>query len=208
MSYLAVVQGSEEWLKARCGSLGASRLHDALARTKGGWGASRKNLVVEKAVERLTGLPADGFTNGAMQWGIDHEDEARAAYAFMAGNTVETVGLFTHPDIPFTHASPDGLVGDDGMVEIKCPQSATHAEYLLSRQIPDKYLLQIFWQMECTGRRWCDFVSYDPRFPDDLKIFILRVERDDERLNVVREEVQDFLAEVSEMVTKLKEARS
>lgn len=173
-----IIQGSDAWLAARCGSLGASRVHDALAKTKTGWGASRDNIMSELIVERLTGVSAPSFVNAAMQWGTDHEPEARIAYEFYKDVSVVQVGIVKHPTIIGTHASPDGLVNDDGLIEIKCPSSATHIETLLGGTIPAKYVTQIQWQMICTDRKWCDFVSYDPRLPESMRLFIKRVDRD------------------------------
>jgi putative phage-type endonuclease len=160
-----LIQGSEEWKLARCGSLGASRLADAVARTKTGYGASRANLMAELLVERLTGIPTDGFVSPAMQWGTDKEPDARAAYEFRSDVEVAQVGIVPHPTIAGTHASPDGLVDTYGLIEIKCPNTASHVETLLGDEIAGKYVTQMQWQMACTGRDWCDFVSFDPRLP-------------------------------------------
>lgn len=203
---LYIQQGSEEWLKARCGSLGASRLHEALARTKSGMAASRKNIIIELAVEQLTGQPTPSFVSGPMEWGTKQEANARAAYSFLRDVEVTEVGLCRHGWIDGTHASPDGLVGNDGLIEIKCPNSATHAEYLLTKEIPQKYIYQMQWQMECTGRDWCDFVSYDPRMPMELQVYICRYPRDHETINRLKKEVVDFLHEVEMMVARLREA--
>ena len=198
MDTLELTQGSDEWLMARCGSLGASRIADVMARTKSGYGASRENLMAELLVERLSGRPSDGFTNAAMQWGTEQEPHARAAYEFITLNDVEQVGLVPHPTIDRTHASPDGLVGVDGLVEIKCPTTKTHIEFLESGTIPDKYVKQMHWQMICTGRDWCDFVSYDPRVTiPEMQISVERIERDDQLVGVIVDEVEKFLAELA-----------
>ena len=170
---------------------------DALATTKTGWGASRKNYAAELVCERLTGARQERFTNAAMQWGTDVEPQARAAYEFMRDMTVEEVGFVAHPSIPMSGASPDGLVGDDGLVEIKCPNTATHIETLLSGKVEQKYLFQMRWQMACTGRRWCDFVSFDPRLPVEMQLWVKRVERpEDDEMEDFEKQVRDFLAEV------------
>lgn len=201
-----LIQGSEEWRLARCGSLGASGLHEALAKTKTGWGAGRANLMASLIVERLTGQPSETYCNASMQWGTETEPQARAAYSFFTGNEVKQVGLIKHPVIEWTHASPDGLVGEDGLIEIKCPNTATHINYLLGCGIDKKYRLQMDWQMICTGRKWCDFVSFDPRLPVELQMKIERVERpaksECERLE---EEVNDFLFETQEKLDHLKQ---
>lgn len=193
---LELVQGTDEWRAARAGSLGASQVHDALARTKNGWGASRENLRARLVAERLTGAPLDSFTNEAMRWGTDHEPAAREAYAFVQGVKVVEVGLFQHPTIAGTHASPDGLVDSEGLVEIKAPNTATHIATLRGTPIADRYVKQMQWQMAVCDRRWCDFVSYDPRMPVDMQLFIQRVERDDELIAELSAGISEFLAEV------------
>jgi putative phage-type endonuclease len=199
-----IIQRSPEWYAERCGSLGASQLADALAKTKSGWGASRANLRAKLVVERLTGQQEEGFIrSAAMQWGVDKEEEARIAYSFVTGRDVIEVGLYKHPTIIGSHASPDGLVDDDGCIEIKCPNSATHIETLKSNLIAHRYLLQMQWQMACANRQWCDFVSFDPRMPDHLMLYIQRVQRDDDMLKILEGEVGAFLAEVDEDVKAL-----
>lgn len=204
MSDLDLIQGSNAWLEARVGSLGASRIAEAVARTKTGWGASRANLMAEMVAERLTGAPADRFTNAAMQWGTEKEPEARAAYEFLADADVSVVGLVRHPAIAGTHASPDGLVGEDGLVEIKCPNTATHIDTLLGRKVPEKYVTQMQWQMACTGRSWCDFASYDPRLPEAMRLFVSRVKRDDALIADLEKDITIFLAELGEKVASLR----
>ena len=203
MTDAAIIQRSPEWYAARCGSLGASQLADALAKTKSGWGASRANLRAKLVVERLTGQQEDGFASSAMIWGQEKEEDARTAYSFVTGNDVTEVGLYKHPTIIGSHASPDGLVGDDGCIEIKCPNSATHIEVLKTKQIAHKYILQMQWQMACANRQWCDFVSFDPRMPDHLSLYIQRVERDNDMLAILESEVAAFLVEVDEDVKAL-----
>ena len=203
MTDSAIIQRSAEWYAARCGSLGASQLADALAKTKSGWGASRANLRAKLVVERLTGQQEDGFASSAMIWGQEKEEDARTAYSFVTGNDVTEVGLYKHPTIIGSHASPDGLVGDDGCIEIKCPNSATHIEVLKTKQIAHKYILQMQWQMACADRQWCDFVSFDPRMPDHLSLYIARVERDNDMLAILESEVAAFLVEVDEDVKAL-----
>jgi len=154
-----LVQGTPEWFAARLGKVTASRISDMIAKTKTGWGADRKNYQAELVVERLTGVPTVSFSNAAMQWGTETEPQARAAYTFFTDASVEEVGLLDHPTIPLSAASPDGIVGDDGLLEIKCPNTATHIKTLLSKDVPDRHIPQIQWQMACSGRQWCDFVS-------------------------------------------------
>lgn len=204
MSDLDLQQGSPEWIAARVGSLGASRVAEALAKTKTGWGASRANLLAELVAERLTGAAAAGFTNAAMQWGNDKEPEARSAYEFMSDVDVALVGIVRHPSIAGTHASPDGLVGDDGLVEIKAPNTSTHIETLLTQKVAEKYILQMQWQMCCTGRKWCDFVSYDPRMPERMRLFVKRIDRDDQAIAKLEKDVAEFIGEIDAKVAALK----
>ena len=199
-------QGTAEWLAARAGLITASRIADLMAKTKAGESASRANYRAQLVAERLTGKPQESFSNSAMQWGTDQEPMARSAYEIRHGEMIEQVGLILHSSIPLTGASPDGLIGDNGLIEIKCPNTATHIEYAVSGKPPTKYLLQMLWQMECTGREWCDFVSYDPRMPADMQLFIVRVNRDDKRIKEICDEVMKLNAEIEEQIKKLKEA--
>lgn len=199
-------QRSEEWFAARLGKVTASRVADVVARTKSGWGASRANYMAELIAERLTGTPAERFTNSAMQWGADIEPEARISYEFLSGMDVEQVGFVEHPAIAMSGASPDGLCGADGLVEIKCPNTATHIDTLIGREVPAKYITQMQWQMACTERQWCDFVSFDPRLPESMKIFVKRVPRDDSLIKDLEDEVTLFLMELKAKINKLTEA--
>lgn len=192
-----IIQGSVEWHALRCGRVTASRVADVVAKTKSGWGASRASYMAELIAERLTGEPAERFTNTAMQWGTDHEPDARAAYEFFRDAAVAEIGFVEHPSISMTGASPDGLVGEDGLVEIKCPNTATHLDTMLSQTVPAKYVTQMLWQMACTGRKWCDFVSFDPRLPETMSMFVKRVERDDKRISELETDVAAFLEEIS-----------
>lgn len=196
-------QGTPEWFAARLGKATASKMADIVAKTKSGPSASRANYSAQLVAERLTGVPADSFTNGAMQWGTDHEAEARDAYRLHALVEIAEIGFVDHPTIAMSGASPDGLVGDDGLVEIKCPNTATHISTLLGKSVPAKYVYQIQWQLACTGRQWCDFVSYDPRLPETMRLFVARVERSDDVIAELEAEVTAFLAEVTETVGKL-----
>lgn len=199
-------QRTDEWFTARCGKVTASALYKVMAKTKTGWGADRTNYAAQLVTERLTGRPADSFTNSAMQWGIDTEAQARMAYAFHADENPVEIGFLDHPRIAWSGASPDGLVGLNGMIEIKCPNTATHIATLDGAPIDRKYLYQMQWQMACAERDWCDFVSFDPRLPPAMQMHTRRVERDDELLGELETAVTDFLAEVAETVARL-EAR-
>lgn len=201
-----VIQGSPEWFAQRLGKVTASRLVDVLAKVKVGEAAARANYRAELVAERLTGKAAEGFTNAAMKWGTECEPLARAAYEAEFGLLVVETGMVPHPTIPMTGASPDGLVSVDGLIEIKCPETKGHIETLLSKSAPAKYIPQMQWQMACTGRAWCDFVSFDPRMPADMQMFVVRVLRDDNLIREYEAEVTDFLAEVASTVEQLREA--
>ena len=190
------LQRTYDWFADRLGKVTASRIGDLMAKTKSGYSTSRENYKVEKILEILTGQQGDTFTNAAMQWGTDQEPNAKAAYEFEQGVTIEDVGFISHPTIEKAGASPDGLIGDDGLIEVKCPNSATHLKTLLNGSIERKYILQMQWQMACTGRQWCDFVSYDPRFDIERQLFITRVVRDDVLIAEIESEVEAFLEEV------------
>lgn len=198
-----IVQGSLEWFAERRGKVTASRIADMVARTKSGWGASRANYAAQLVAERLMGESAPGFTNESMRWGTETEPQARAAYEFFRDASVTEVGFATHPAISMAGASPDGLVGDEGLVEIKCPNTATHIETLLGGSIPGKYGAQMQWQMACTGRAWCDFVSFDPRMPQSMSLFVKRMMRNDAEIAALEIEVRSFLGEVDATVARL-----
>jgi len=196
-------QKTDEWFAARVGKVTASRVADVVAKTKSGYSASRDNYMAQLVCERLTGKPSEGFSSTAMQWGTDIEPLARAAYEAKMDVLVDEVGFIDHPSIVNSGASPDGLVGIDGLIEIKCPNTSTHIDTLLSQTVPKKYADQIFWQMACTNRSWCDFVSYDPRLPPDLQLFIKRIPRDDQYIKLLEAEVIEFLTETAHKVAQL-----
>lgn len=198
-----IEQGTDEWKQLRLGKATASKIADITARTKSGWAASRANYMADLICERLTGLPKESFTNAAMQWGTDMEPEARRTYAFITDAEVSEIAFVDHPSIPNSGASPDGLVGTDGLLEIKCPNTATHIETILGAEIDGKYIKQMQWQMTCTGRAWCDFVSYDPRMPENMQIHIRRVQYDPQMVAELEDEVSEFLAEVDAKVSQL-----
>lgn len=197
-------QRSHEWFQARIGKVTASRVADLMARTKSGYSASRANYMAELICERLTGMQAERFSNAAMQWGTDTEPQARDAYSFLTDYAVEEVGFIDHPGIASFGASPDGVVGSAGLVEIKCPNTATHIDTLLSETVPGKYVTQMQVQMACTGRAWCDFVSFDPRLPADLQMWVKRVERDAAFIEEMEGEVSAFLSELEAKVGALR----
>jgi putative phage-type endonuclease len=201
-------QKTESWFSDRLGKVTASRLADVLAKTKTGYSASRTNYITQLVLERITNTRAESYSNAAMQWGTEQEPFARAAYEAHTGQMVEEVGFIPHPDIEAAGASPDGLVGDDGMVEIKCPSSSTVLEVWLSysqglNPVDSKYYAQMQWQMRCANRAWCDYVVFDPRMPAKAQLFIFRVERNPDWLKIAEDEVLKFLAEVDAKVVAL-----
>jgi putative phage-type endonuclease len=196
-------QGSPEWIAARLGKVSASRVADMTARTKSGYSTTRANYAAELIAERLTGTRNEKFVSEAMQWGTENEAQARTVYELMTDANVVQVGLVLHPTIDMACASPDGLVGDEGIVEIKCPNTATHIDTLLSETIDGKYVKQMQFQMACTNRQWCDFVSFDPRLPAEMQVFIKRVPFDPEMIVDLERETNAFLSEIEETIGKL-----
>jgi putative phage-type endonuclease len=202
-----IEQGTPEWFAQRLGKVTASRVADIIAKTKTGVAASRGNYLAQLVAERLTGQAADSFKSGAMQHGTETEPMARMAYETETGQMVTEVAMIQHPKIEMAGASPDGLVGEDGLVEIKCPNTSTHIATLMADKAPSGYMAQMQWQMACTGRAWVDFVSFDPRMPEDMQLFIKRVPRDEKLIAEYEAEVIKFLAEVQETVEKLIQLR-
>ncbi len=195
-------QRSPEWYAARLGKATASRIADIVAKTKTGYSTSRANYLAELLCERLTGVTAESYVSPAMQGGTDKEAEALSLYEFQA-EAVEPVGFVDHPAIPMSGASPDGLVGANGLIEVKCPITATHLDTLLGGSVSGRYQTQIQWQLACTGRAWCDFVSYDPRVPAHLRMFIQRVPRDEGLISELEREVRGFLTELAAKIETL-----
>ncbi len=192
-----MLQRSPEWFAARCGKVTSSRLYDVMARTKSGYAASRQNYMAELICQRLTGKPEEGFTNAAMMRGTELEPVAREMYALNEFDAViSEVGLIDHPTIAGFAASPDGLVNDDGLIEIKCPNTWTHLQTLKTGVPKRQYLLQMHAQMMCTGRKWCDFVSFDDRLPPELAYFKTRINFDEVLAEEIEQEVVKFLTEL------------
>ena len=193
-------QRTPEWFAERLGKITASRIADVVGKTKSGsYGAARKNYMAELLCQRLTGQQEEKFTSTAMQHGTDTEPAARAMYMLETGTDVTETGFIPHPTIAMSGASPDGLVGEDGLIEIKCPNTATHLGFLQSHK------LQMQWQMACTGRQWCDFVSYDDRLPEKLAYRCIRIPRDDKLIAELEEEAVKFLTELDKTVRQLEE---
>jgi putative phage-type endonuclease len=199
-------QRTPEWFAKRLGLVTASRIADVMAKVKTGTAASRSGYMTQLVTERLTRQPTEGYQSAAMEWGIEQEGAARAAYEARTGVLVDEVDFVRHPILE-AGASPDGLVGEDGCIEIKCPNTATMLEYIEDRSVPRKYLLQIQWQLACTGRNWCDFVAYDPRLPEHLQLLVIRVPRDEEVIKQIAAEVGRFLTELRDRVEHLRELR-
>jgi putative phage-type endonuclease len=196
-------QRSDEWFAVRLGRVTASRMADIIAKTKSGYSTSRANYMSELICERLTGKRTAFFQTAAMAWGTNTEPMAALAYEAKTGNLVEGVGFVPHPTIDMAGASPDGLVDHDGLIEIKCPNTSTHLDTVLASIPPVQYVAQMQWQMACTGRQWCDFISYDPRLPEKMQIFIQRVPRDDAMIENLEKEVNLFLKEIGDKIALL-----
>jgi putative phage-type endonuclease len=195
-------QRSSSWFAARWGLVTASRFNDVLATTRNGYAATRKNYLAELVIQRLTPPPTEdtGFKTAAMQFGTDNEPVARLAYELETGNTVEEAFFERHEKL-LAGASPDGYVGEVGLIEIKVPNTATHIETLRNKEVPKQYIAQIQGQMWITGREWCDFISYDPRLPDNAQMFIRRVKRDKLFIKELQHEVAHFIKEVDKEVS-------
>lgn len=193
-------QGTEEWKLARLGKVTASRV--SAARAKKGT-AARSDYIADIITERLTGSPIESYTNAYMEWGTANEPLARAAYEIKTGVWVEQIAIVNHPTIESFAASPDGLVGDKGLIEIKCPKTSTHLNWMIKGEPPTDHKNQMMAQLACTGREWVDFVSFDPRLPEHLQLFVVRFEPESEDIALLEEDVMIFLEEVKIMERKL-----
>lgn len=199
------LQGTDEWRQDRLGKVTASRISEVIAKRKDGKpSAMRANYMAQLITERLTEVPTEHFVSAAMAWGTMKEPEARAAYAWDRDVDVVESGFVDHPGIAMTGCSPDGLVGDDGMVQFKCPESATHIDTLLTGRIDSEYLAQMQWEMASTNRAWSDFCSYDPRLPESMRLKIIRVERDEEFIVSTAKAVVAFLEELDAKLAALR----
>ena len=197
-----IIQGTNEWKMLRLGKVTASRVKDIIATTKSGYATSRDKYMTQLLLERITNTVADSYINDAMTWGTEQEPFARAKYEGYTSTLVEQVAFIDHPTIPMSGASPDGLVMDDGLVELKAPMSHTHLESILGG-IDDQYMPQVQWQMAVTGRSYTDLCSYDPRFPEHLQLVVKRIPRDDDYIAKLEKEVVQFLAELDDKVNKV-----
>jgi putative phage-type endonuclease len=196
-------QRSPEWFAARLGRATGSGFGEIIALTRSGYSSKRANYAAKLTAERLTGQQEESFTTAAMQWGIDNEDTARLMYSLAVGEEAEETGFWVHDTI-MAGASPDGFVGNEGVLEIKCPNTATHISTLISKKLPSQYKAQVQGQMWITGRNWCDFVSFDPRLPENAQMIIIHVERDEDYIKFLEDEVIGFLAEVDKQVELIK----
>ena len=201
---LIISQGTDEWKQLRLGKVTASRVSDVMSKIKTGESAGRKNYKMDLVVERLTNTPTSSFTNSAMAWGTETEPLARMAYEAFTGEFVNQIAFCNHPTIEWFGCSPDGLVKSEGNLEIKCPNTSTHIDYLLAGVPPAKYVPQMQTQMACTGRLWTDFVSYDPRLPPELQLFVVRLDRDEAYIQQIEAEVKQILDEVEQVYLQLK----
>ena len=201
---IAVEQGTPEWHQLRLGKVTASRVADILAKTKTGPSASRQNYLIELAIQRTTGIIELSYTNSAMEWGTQTEPQARVAYEVKSGNFVDQIAFVDHPTIDGFGCSPDGLVGDKGLIEIKCRNSANHWETIKLDEVPKKYWIQMQAQLSCTGKEWNDYVSFDPRMPERSQLYIKRVFRDEEFILEMESEVKNFITEVEAEISLMK----
>jgi putative phage-type endonuclease len=188
-------QRTDEWFEARLGKATASRFKDIMTTVKYGEAAAVRNYRAQLVAERLTGSKEETWTSPAMQWGIDYEPLARLRYELASSSEVEECGFFPHPELQ-AGASPDGLIGEDGLLEIKCPNTATHIDSLKAQDVPKLYYWQVMGQLWVTGRKWCDFVSFDPRMPANAQLFIKRVVRDEAAITDLEEAIRNFLMDV------------
>ena len=201
----AAEQGSAAWLYERVGYCTASRFKDVIDKLKSGKpGAKRQTYLMELVVERITGQPQDHFASTAMQWGTDCEPRSRMDYEARTGSIVEEVGFVKHPTLPMVGGSPDGLIGEDGGFESKSPyNSAVHLSTILEAAMPEEHLPQVQGIMWITGRKWWDFQSFDPRLPEPLNRYVQRIERNEDYIKQLEQEVIAFLAEVEAMLKRL-----
>jgi len=202
-----IEQGSEAWKLLKVGKVSASRMADLLAKTKSGASASRAKYMAQLLCERMTGQPTEFFTTAAMQRGTEIEPIARAAYEAENLTSVEQIAWVEHPTIPFSGCSPDGLVGEHGLIEIKCKEIHNHLDSILNDRIDPDHQAQMMWQMCVTGRQWCDYVCFDDRAPEGLQLFVKRLHRDEEKIKNMEDEVRTFLKDLENMIQKLNEIK-
>lgn len=202
--FMNILQRSDDWYAERCGKVTASRVKDLNAKPSKGKALNALGLTI--LAERLTGVQKETPTNFYMQWGIDNEPHAIAAYENETGFFVNGTGLIDHPFIEMFGASPDGLVSENGQIEVKCPDTTTHLNTLLTKEVPEEHIPQITSQLACTRREWCDFVSYDPRLEPELQIIIIRVFAKDLNIEGLERDVRAFNRAIEEAKASLKVA--
>lgn len=198
-----VEQGSELWHELRLGHVTASNVADVMAKGKSGEAITRKKYKMRIVAERLTKQRQESYSNAAMEWGVEQEPFARMAYEVKNNSLVDKTGFWPHPTIEWVGVSPDGLVDNDGLVEIKCPNTTTHIDWVFDGKVPAEYVKQIQCQLWVTGRQWCDFISFDPRLPERNQLFVVRCYRNDELIDEMQNEVLIFLDEVQQIVERL-----
>lgn len=200
-------QRTAEWFQARLGKVTASNIYNVLSKTAKGTPTNKyEDYKIKLITERLTEEVSQFYTTPAMQWGIEHEEDALKEYAFIYDTEITQCGFIQHPTIKMAGASPDGFIGDDGLVEVKCPQSPNHLRFFIDDNIKPEYRAQMQFQMACTGRKWCDFISYDPRFTRQstyLRMKIKRIHRDEEQIEQINQAVEVFLAEIEQEMEKI-----
>lgn len=201
-----IEQGTDAWKQLRAGKVTASRIADLTAKGKSGQPSrSRANYEAQLICERLTGVIADSYQSREMERGNEVEDQARATYSFVRNIEVRPASFVDHPTIEMAGASPDSYAAEDGLAEFKCPNTATHLDALLGKNVPGNYLKQIYWQLACTGKAWCDYVSFDDRVPEHLQLHVVRVERDEKVIAELETEVRKFLDGITEKMKRLEE---
>ncbi|WP_273722008.1 lambda exonuclease family protein [Bartonella sp. ML71XJBT] len=200
-------QRTAEWFQARLGKVTASNVYNVLNKTAKGTPTSKyEEYKIKLMTERLTEEISQSYITPAMQWGIEHEEDALREYAFIYDTEVTRCGFIQHPTIQMAGASPDGFVGEDGLVEIKCPQSLNHLRFFIDDTIKPEYIAQMQFQMACTGRKWCHFMSYNPHFvgrSSHLRMKIKRINRDEEHIEAINKAVEIFLEEIEQEMQKI-----
>lgn len=196
-------QHSPEWREFRRGHLTASRIAVLKPLKNGSESELCRKYKLELLSEVLTGRMAEHYVSLAMDWGTEQEKNARTEYELAKDVMVDRIGFVLHPTLPRCGASPDGLIGDDGLVEIKCPITANHIDYLMGEVVPEKYAPQMYWQMACTGRQYCDFASFDPRMDEKFQLFIARLERDEKKIAEWEELATAFISDLNRMAEVL-----
>lgn len=197
---IGVPSGTAEWVKARIGIVTASRLGDVMAKRKDKQEAApRRNYMRELVAERMTGFAIDHYVSPAMQWGLDYENEGKEYYEALSGNLIEPAGFILHRSIADFGATPDGFLSPDGVFEMKAPTTSTHLDWIIDGKVPPEYKPQMLGEMMCTGRQWCDFSSYDPRMPENKRLFVRRYEPTAAEFAEIEDAVRAFLLDLDRL---------